>query len=130
MGYGAFMTVVNNRAGQVLTFVTDVDCMYDNGDEGSNLSLFNDAKIEAGGSLPGGGNGQYIEAKASGSCFFNPSTFTLKVEDAATATIIGHVVFTDNSQNWTYENDNQDVIDVYCNNSGDQARIKVTIEKT
>jgi hypothetical protein len=129
MGYGAFLQVVNNRAGQVLTFITDVDCMYDNGDEGSNLSLFNDAKIEAGASLPGG-SGQYIEAKASGSCFFNPSTFTVKVEDAATATIIGRVAFTDSAQNWTYENDNQDVIDVFCNNSGEQAKIVVTIEKT
>lgn len=129
MGYGAFLQVVNNRAGQVLTFITDVDCMYDNGDEGSNLSLFNDAEIEAGASLPAG-SGQYIEAKASGSCFFNDSTFTIKVEDAATATIIGHVAFTDSGQNWTYDNDNQDVLDVYCNNSGDQARITVTIEKT
>lgn len=129
MGYGAFLQVVNNRGGQVLVFVTDVDCMYDNGDEGSNLSLFNDAKIEAGAKLPAG-SGQYIEAKGSGSCFFTTSTFTLKVEDAGTSTIIGRVAFSDSSQNWTYDNDNPDVLDVYCNNSGAQARIVVTVEKT
>ncbi len=101
--------------------------MFDNGDEGSDLSLFNNAKVAEESSLPPGGT-QYIEAKASGGCFLTDSTFTLKVEDSATQAIIGHVAFTDSAKNWTYTNDNEDVIDVYCNNSGDQARITVTIE--
>jgi hypothetical protein len=129
MGYGAFMNVVNNRSEPVLLFVTDVDCMFDNGDQGSNLSLFNNAKIAEGSSLPPGGT-EYIEAKASGGCFLADSKFTLKVEDSATQTIIGHVAFDDSGGNWTYSNDNEDVIDVYCNNSGDQARITVTVEAT
>jgi hypothetical protein len=129
VGYGAFMHMTNNRSKPVLIFITDVDCMYDGGDEGSNLSLFNNAQIAGGTSLPAGGD-QYIEAKASGSCAFNPSTFTVKVEDADTKTIIGHVAFSDSSQNWNYKNDNEDVIDVYCNNSGQQARIKITVEAT
>lgn len=130
MGYGAFMNVVNNRSEPILLFITDVACMFDNGDEGSNLSLFNNAKVAGESSLPAGGGTQYIEAKASGSCFFNDSTFTVKVENSGTQTIIGHVAFTDSGQNWTYKNDNEDVIDVYCNNSGDQARITVTVEAT
>lgn len=126
MGYGAYITVVNNRKQPILTFVTNVNCMYDDGDEGSKLSLFNNATINAGQSLPSEG-GQYIESKGSGSCFFKDSTFTLKLEDANNS-IIGHVVFTDSSKNWNYKNDNEDVIDVYVNNSGSQAVIKVTIE--
>lgn len=127
MGYGAFMTVVNNRQQPVRIFVTDVQCMYDDGHEGSNLSLFNNVQVGAGSSLPGNGR-QYIEAKASGGCFFDDSKFTLKIEDASNASIIGHVAFTDSSENWNYSNDNEDVIDVFVNNSGSQAVIKVTIE--
>jgi hypothetical protein len=129
MGYGAFMNVINNRSEPILLFITDVACMYDNGDQGSNLSLFNNAKVATTSSLPPGGT-QYIEAKASGGCAFSDSTFTVKVEDSSTQTIIGHVAFDDPGQNWTYRNDNEDVIDVYCNNSGDQARITVTVEAT
>ncbi len=69
-----------------------------------------------------------IEAKASGSCLVTDSTFAVKVEDAGPQTIIGHVAFDDPGQNWTHKNDNEDVMDVYCNNSGDQARITVTVE--
>jgi len=129
MGYGAFMNVVNNRSEPILLFITDVECMYDNGDEGSNLSLFNNAKVAGTSSLPPSGT-QYIEAKASGSCAFNDSAFTVKIEDSSTQNIIGHVAFDDPGQNWTYKNDNEDVIDVYCNNSGAQARITVTVEAT
>lgn len=129
MGYGAFMKVVNNRTASLLLFITDVDCMYDNGDDGSHLDRFNNAKVPGGGSCPADGT-TYIEAKASGSCFFDDSKFTVKIEDADTQTIIGRVAFTDSSQHWNYSNDNPDVIDVNCNNSGDQARITITVERT
>ena len=129
MGYGAYVNVVNNRTSPLLLFVTDVDCMYDNGDAGSHLNYFNDAKVPATSALPPSGT-TYIEAKGSGSCFFTDSTFTVKVEDADTRTIIGHVAFTDSNHDWDYTNDNADVIDVDCNNSGDQARIEITVEAT
>lgn len=129
MGYGAFMNVVNNRSKSIHLFVTDVACMFDNGEQGSNLSLFNNTKVPGGSSLPAAGT-QYIEADATGGCFFNDSTFTVKVEDADTKTIIGHVAFTDSAENWSYKNENEDVIDVYCNNSGRQAHITLTIEAT
>ena len=45
MGYGAFLKVVNNRATVIQTFVVNVECMYDQGQEGSPLSLFNNAVI-------------------------------------------------------------------------------------
>lgn len=129
MGYGAYMTVKNNRSGAIHLYITDVQCMYDDGDEGSNLSLFNNAVVNGGAQLPSG-SGQYIEAKASGSCFLDDSTFTVKIEDNSNSAIIGHVAFDDNSENWNYTNDNQDVIDVYVNNSGDQAIINITVEAT
>lgn len=69
-------------------------------------------------------------AEASGSCFFDDSKFTVKIEDNSNSAIIGHVAFDDNSENWNYTNDNQDVIDVYVNNSGDQAIINITVEAT
>lgn len=127
MGYGAFMNVVNNRSAPIRLFVTDVTCMYDNGESGSNLSLFDNTTVAATSELPGG-HGEYIEVKASGSCFFESSTFTLKVEDAATATIIGHVSCRERYNNWDGSSDNADVVDLYINNSGDQAVIRVTVE--
>lgn len=130
MGYGAYMKVVNNRTAPLLLFVTDVDCMYDNGEDGSHLDWFNNAKVAAGGSVPADGGTTYIEAKGSGSCFFDDSTFTIKIEDADHQTIIGRVAFTDSSEHWNYKNDNEDVIDVDCNNSGDQAHITITVEQT
>jgi hypothetical protein len=129
MGYGAYMTVINNRTEAIHLYITDVQCMYDNGDDGSNLSLFNNAVVQPTSQLPSG-SGQYIEAKASGSCFFDDSTFTVKIEDNSNSAIIGHVAFSDSSENWNYTNDNEDVIDVYVNNSGDQAVINITVEAT
>src|SRR4051794_6604614 len=112
MGYGAFMHVTNNRSTPIQLFVTDVTCVYDNGDQGSDLSLFNNTTVGATSSLPGSGN-QYIEARNSGDCFLAPSNFTLKVEDAGNHAIIGQVVFEESSDNWTVSsNSNTDVIDV------------------
>src|SRR2546421_5584843 len=123
MGYGAFLNVQNNRSAAVQLFITNVECMFDNGEEGSNLSLFNNADVPPGGALPGG-KGQYIEAKASGGCFFDASTFNLKVEDAANHAIIGEADFNENDNNWYLGNNtNPDVIDVMLNSSGDQATI-------
>jgi len=131
MGYGAFMKILNQRSEDIKTYVINVECMYDQGAEGSNLSLFNDAVIDNNSSLPsGGGHGQYVEAKGSGGCFFDDSTFSIKIEDATNSVIIGQVDFTDGNHNWSASNSNKDVIDVYINNSGDQAVIKITVENS
>lgn len=126
MGFGAFVTVQNNRQESIAIYVIDVNCMYDQGDQGSNLSLFNDATLTAGTALPASGR-QYIEAKASGSCFFDPSNFTFKIE-GSTGTVIGNAVFTESQNNYSGTSSNADLIDIYLNNSGDQAVIKVTVE--
>ncbi|MFP2904151.1 hypothetical protein ACLESD_03570 [Pyxidicoccus sp. 3LFB2] len=124
------MTVTNNRSTPIRLFVTDVECMYDNGDDGSNLSTFNNAVVGANASLPTSGS-QYIEAKNSGGCWGADSTFTLKIVDDNDKADIGSVGFTENNENYdTSSNTNKDVIDVYINNSGAQARITVTIEAT
>ena len=132
MGYGALMKVVNNRATPIQTFVTGIVCMYDNGDQGSNLSLFNNVVIAGSTSLPASGEGQYIEEIGSGGCALQESTFSVKIEDATNHAIIGQVDFTENGGN-DYEvanNDNKDVLDVYLNNSSPQARIQITVEAT
>jgi hypothetical protein len=122
------MNVINDRSAAIQLFITDVNCMFDDGDEGSNLSLFNNALVKASSSLPESGS-QYIEAKNSGGCFGADSTFTLKVEDAENHAIIGSVAFNENLENYEVQsNSNKDVIDVNINNSGDQARITVTVE--
>ena len=76
MGYGANMTVTNRSTSIVTTGVSSQTCMYDNGDDGSNVSFFNNIAILPNSSAPSGGS-QYIEAKSSGSCAFEASSFTL-----------------------------------------------------
>jgi hypothetical protein len=130
MGYGAFMHVTNNRAKPLQLFITDVTCVYDNNDQGSDLSLFNNATVPATSQLPAAGN-QYIEARNSGDCFLVTSYFTLKVEDQSNDAIIGSVILEESGDNWDVSsNSNTDVIDVNIDNSGDQARIVVTVEAT
>ena len=127
MGYGAFLNVVNNRPQPLRLFITNVNCMYDHGDEGSNLSLFNNAVVGPQSALPVSGT-QYIEVKASGSCAFQSSTFNLKVTDDSNGAIIGEADFVESDVNWSLgQNTNPDVINVMINNSGDQARMTVTV---
>ena len=127
MGYGAYFNVQNNRSNPLRLFVTNVNCMYDNGDDGSNLSLFNNAVVAANAALPSSG-GQYIEVKASGSCAFEASTFNLRVTDDSNGAIIGEADFNESSNNWYLgDNTNPDIINVMINNSGDQAKMTVTV---
>lgn len=131
MGYGAFLKVVNNRSTPIQGFVTGVECMYDHGEQGSNLSLFNNAVIPGSSSLPASEAGQYIEETGSGECAFLVSTFSLKIEDATNHAIIGQIDFREDSDNYEVSNnDNKDVLDVYLNNSSPQAQIQITVEAT
>ena len=121
MGYGAFMSVKNDLTEPIRLLVQDVDCMYDHGEQGSNLSLFHDVTIQPGQSLPASGT-QYIEANATGGCFFNPSKFTLNVVN------IGTIAIEDDSQNYfVANNSDSDAISANINNSDQQARITITI---
>jgi hypothetical protein len=131
MGYGAYMKVVNNRPTPIQTFVTGVVCMYDNGDQGSNLSLWNNAVIAGSTALPTSDPGQYIEEIGSGGCAFDVSKFSIKIEDANNHAIIGQIDFTEDDNDYEVaNNDNKDVLDVYLNNSSPQARIQITVEAT
>lgn len=121
MGYGANMNVKNDLKVPIHLLVQDVDCMYDNGADGSNLSLFHDVVIQPNQSLPASGT-QYIEAKGSGSCFFDTSKFTINVVN------IGTITIQDDSQKYYVANNSDtDNISANINNSGDQASITITI---
>lgn len=129
MGYGAYMNVVNDTSTPLLLFITDVNCMYDGGGSPSNLSLFNNATVAGNAQLPGG-DGQFIEAKGSGSCFFETSTFTLKVTVDAGGALVGNVAFSDGNHDWNYNNSNSSSINAYVNNSGSNAVITITVAST
>ncbi|MDB4948815.1 MAG: hypothetical protein JWM27_1464 [Gemmatimonadetes bacterium] len=118
MGYGAYMTINNTTASPVTTLVNNVTCMFDNGQEGSNLSLFNNATIPVGQRLPAG-KGQYIEAKASGSCALDTSYFTVQLTSGAS------VKFSEHSNN--YHGKSVPGMGVNINNSGKQAVITLTL---
>lgn len=128
MGHGGYLTVRNDRSAAIRTYITDFNCVFDNGQEGSNPSLFNDVAIPAKSSLPRSGKGQYIEGNKTGACFFHEGRFTLKIEEASTGVLIGRVAFAATPQLWHATSDNTDLIDVYLNNNGDQSLIKVTVE--
>lgn len=123
MGYGAYMRIVNDSSKTVTTNITNQNCMYDNGQEGSNLSFFNNLSIGPGVKEPASG-GQYIEAKGSGSCFFESSTFTLVIKGLNSSNASAN--FVDSNQNWSCSGQPSNV-NVNINNSGDQASIVVTL---
>jgi len=125
MGYGAHMTVKNDTSRTIRTFVSDANCVYDNGQENSNLSLFNDATILGKSSLPKG-EGQYIEAKNSGGCFFEASKFTLTIMNDS-GTELSVLKFWDSTANWTCENSRKEWVSVYINNTGEQGTITITV---
>ncbi|WP_320779241.1 hypothetical protein [Streptomyces sp. CRN 30] len=128
MGNSGDMNVTNNRSTDLRLFILGVNCMYDNGDEGSDLSAFNNTVVSAGTTFPGG-NGQFIETKNSGGCFGETSTFTLKVVDDSTHTEIGHIDFTEDG-GWGATSSNPDVIDVDIDGSENPSPISVTVEAT
>ncbi|GEM46514.1 hypothetical protein [Deinococcus cellulosilyticus] len=121
MGYGAHLTVINNSTRDIQLFIEGIECMYDNNEYGSNLSIFNGAQVAAGQAFPAPG-GQFIEAVASGRCFFTTSTFQLGVGG------VGSVTFADASQSWSVsENTNPGTLLVSIQN-GEQATITVVYE--
>lgn len=83
MGSGAFMRVhhaLEDEYAPIVTWIKDVECMYDGGLEGSNLQAFENAVIPHDSAWPPNGP-QYIEAIGSGSCAEKWSGFTLHVRE-------------------------------------------------
>lgn len=86
MGKGALMFVYNlDSNDQKVNGVISQNCMYDNGEQGSNISLWNNQIISPKTSIPLNGwqNPQYIEANGSGVCAFEQSSFTLGFDNGA-----------------------------------------------
>lgn len=73
MGKVATMFVYNlDSKDQTITGVTSQKCMFDNGEEGSDISLWNNQTLSPKTSLPSNGwhKPQFIEANGSGAHFF------------------------------------------------------------
>lgn len=124
MGFGARMVVVNNDTKSHKLTISNINCMYDNGDEGSNLQVWNNVTIAPFTSIPTIGT-QYIEVKASGSCAFQTSTFTVNIDNLISFTI-------SEKNNQYYTNSHLNSVDVSIDNGGNgkQAIITVVINCT
>src|ERR1700761_2131560 len=130
MGEGAYMKITNNRSEAVTVAVSKVNCMYDHGDQGSNLSLFNNATIQPGQSLPSG-SPQYIEADSSGlTCVVEDSEFYLTFKDPAGNVIGSSFHLSESDYAWQTWNDvDENYFNVTCvlNSSGKQFDITVDV---
>jgi hypothetical protein len=73
MGQGAFLTVGNATDTTITTTVGAITCFYDNGQDGSDFTPFQNRHIPPHTMLPA----QYIEARASGDCAGKTSSFIL-----------------------------------------------------
>jgi hypothetical protein len=126
MGYGAYMNVTNNNAADVRLYVHSIVCMYNNGEEGSNLNYFNGLEVVSGQTEPGG-QGQYIEAIASEQCITQTSTFTLDVNEITGdgQQPLGSLVISEQFNKY-YDNPTGSV-EAVVDNDGDQATINVTV---
>jgi hypothetical protein len=125
MGYGAYMKIVNNSSSQVTTYIVQEQCMYDNGDQGSNLSFFRNLTIQPSTVQPSTPDqGQYIEAQNSGSCFFESSSFTLMLQGLGI--LQDNLNFNDSGKNWSCTGQ-PSYINVDINNSADTGTIVITL---
>ena len=119
------MSIQNNRPETILTSITNTKCMLDNGEHGSNLSLFN-AVMPPRTTLPGGGP-QYIEVDTSFPCAMEVSTFNLVIEDDHHMPI-GEADFEESDEKYSLSrNSNPALIGVTVDNNGSQAHISVTV---
>ena len=129
MGQGAQMSVTNNRKDAVTVFVSSLNCMYDNGQQNSNLQVFNNAVIAGGASVPASGT-QYIEDDddVTSGCGWETATFTLTIIDNTNKTTIGTVSFSESGSAYSGTSSNASLIQVYTsNNSGSESVISVTV---
>jgi uncharacterized protein YjbI with pentapeptide repeats len=127
MGTGAYMKITNNRSEAVTVTVTDVNCMYDNGTHGSNLSLFNNATIQPGEALPSG-NPQYIESNNSDSCAFEQTNFYLTFKDPAGNVIGSKFNLSESDTTWqAWNNVDENFFSVTVTPSRSQFQISIDV---
>jgi hypothetical protein len=127
MGFGAYMTLNNITDKQIKTYVHDVVCMYQDGNEGSQLQEFNGQIVDPDSSWPSG-QGVYIEADGGGSCALQPSSFVLKVvylEDGET--YIGDLTFTERNNWYSSQSTAPDSLYASITNGNAQAGMGVVV---
>lgn len=120
MGIGANMVVVNNDTQPHDLKIVEKNCMHDKGHDKSNLQIWNGVTINPSSSIPASGL-QYIEAKTSGSCFFESSSFKLLIDDTTFVKIV------ESSDNYVCT-EKSDSVDVEIDNSGDKSKISVILK--
>lgn len=119
MGFGAYMLVVNNDVNNHSINIHNRNNMYDNGDEGSNISYWDNSTISVMHAMPSSGM-QYIEAKGDAS-------FDLTVDGLTTLTISQN----NNAYDIDVDNDTIDITwDVNNIGNGSQAFITIVINNT
>jgi hypothetical protein len=127
MGKGAYVNIYNSAAQDVEVSYSDFDCMYESGKEGSNFEPIT-GLISSGKSLPPTGK-QYIEAKASGLCAFETSTFTMKLKNSNGDTL--SFDFKESGNTWrvnrTQTNKGDLRADVLINEDGGQYNISIIV---
>ena len=108
MGEGAKLTVINKHGKDIDSYVTNVKCMYDHGDEGSHLDRFHNVSLKHGEKI----ENVYIEAKNKfgTECFGNPAYFTLIFTDSSGS--VGKAKFDEANSNYHGIGDPEDRIAV------------------
>jgi hypothetical protein len=127
MGFGAYMKVTNNNPADVRLYIHGIVCMYNGGEEGSDLNYFNGLEVVSGETQPPEGEGEYIEAIASGQCVAEMSTFTIDVNEITGngQEPIGSVVISEQFNK--YYDKTTGAVEAVIDNTGDQATIQVTV---
>ena len=125
MGKGAHVSIQNSSQNQLDVSYSDFNCMYTDGDEGSNFGPVS-GSVGSGASLPESGR-QYIEAKASGLCAFDTSSFTMTLKEPGGNSL--RFNFRESGNTWRVDKSQQvkgDLrVDVAVNQDGDQYNISV-----
>ena len=74
---GAIMTVINQMPSPITLGISNVECMYENDEDGSNLNLFNGAIVDPRSQLE-----YYIEDCDKLLCWFQQSQFTISYSES------------------------------------------------
>lgn len=125
MGKGAYVTIQNESTQALTLSYSNLNCMFQNGDEGSNFGPISGA-VKPGASRPAGG-AQYIEAKASGSCAFETSTFNMNIQCPGGTLTLN---FSESGNTWRVDNAHVVAAGLQASTaiqSGDQYHINVVV---
>jgi len=125
MGYGANLSIKNISNVDITVTVPYQSCMYDNGDDGSYLCNYDNLVIPASTNYPATGS-TYIEAKASGDCFFTPSYFNINIMGGGYMDGGVTCYFTETDDSYTCQCDIA-FVDAYISPAGSTDTIVITV---